>query len=136
MKKLIIIFVLIIQGCHYKKGELLIVNSSKEKLLYELYYHKNLTKYDVYNRYQNVYYLDNYKILNPQDSIRPLLIGSLKYSIETISKDSTLTVALFNKDSVKKYGWDEIMVKKNYKKYIYKIRQLDSLGWKITYDGR
>lgn len=130
-----IIFFQILFSCHYQHRELKIMNNSNEVVYYETYFHKNLDKYDVYNKYQKVYYLENYKVLNPKDSVRPANRSAWSYDIETISKDSTLTVAFFNKDTVKKIGWDKMILLKKFKKVTYSVRELDSLNWTITYDG-
>ncbi|CAA9201278.1 hypothetical protein FLA105534_03510 [Flavobacterium bizetiae] len=43
---------------------------------------------------------------------------------------------IIKKDSVDKYGWETIFRKNIYnKKYLFKIEDLDSLNWTITYDG-
>ncbi|WP_026714012.1 hypothetical protein [Flavobacterium daejeonense] len=128
-----IIFFQLLFSCHYQHHELKIVNNSNEIVYYETYFHKDLDKYDVYNKYQKVYYLEDYKVLNPKDSIRPANQSAWSYDIETISKDSTLTVAFFSRAAVKKYGWDKIILLKKYKTYTYNIKQLDSMNWVVEH---
>lgn len=130
-----IIFFQLLSSCHYQHQELKIINNSNEVVYYETYFHKDLDKYDVYNKYQKVYYLDNDLVLNSRDSIRSVNRSAWSYDIETISKDSTLTVAFFNRDTVRKMGWDKMILLKKYKKVTYSVKQLDSLNWTITYDG-
>jgi hypothetical protein len=137
MKKwIIIIFVSgLFLGCHYNNGGLKIYNNSNEYLYFEVYFHKDLEKNDVYNKYEKVYYLDDDVVLKPQDSVRPVHRGSWKYNIETTSKDSTLTVVFFNRDSIKKYGWDKIIESKNYKIQTYKVNDLERIRWNVEYNG-
>lgn len=130
-----IIFSQLLCGCHYQHHELKIENNSNEVIYYETYFHKDLDKYDVYNKYQKVYYLEDDLVLNPRDSVRPANRSAWSYDMQTISKDSTLTVAFFNRDTVRKMGWDKMILLKNYKKVTYSVKQLDSLNWTITYDG-
>jgi hypothetical protein len=131
-----IVFFQLLFSCHYQHHELKIVNNSTEVIYYETYFHSDLDKYDVYNKYQKVYYLEDYKVLNSKDSIRPANRSAWSYDIETVSKDSTLTVAFYNRDTVSKIGWDKMILLKNYKKVTYSVKQLDSLNWTIVYDGK
>ncbi|MDD5150460.1 MAG: hypothetical protein PHC28_08240 [Flavobacterium sp.] len=51
-------------------------------------------------------------------------------------EDKKARLFIVQKDSVDKYGWKEIFKKNIYnKKYLFTIKDLDSLNWTITYDG-
>lgn len=122
-------------SCQYQHNELKIINKSNEVVYYETYFHSNLVKNDVFNKFQKIYYLDYQEALNPQDSVRPANKNSWNYDIVSNSKDSTLTVAFFNKDTVKKYGWDKIIKEKKYKIFTYKTKNLKDLNWIVEYKG-
>lgn len=52
-------------------------------------------------------------------------------------EDKKARLFIVQKDSVDKYGWKEIFKKNIYnKKYYLTIKDLDSLNWTITYDGK
>jgi hypothetical protein len=51
-------------------------------------------------------------------------------------EDKKARLFIVHKDSVDKYGWKEIFKRNIYnKKYLFTIKDLDSLNWIITYDG-
>jgi hypothetical protein len=51
-------------------------------------------------------------------------------------EDKKARLFIVHKDSVDKYGWKVIFKKNIYnKKYLFTIKDLDSLNWTITYDG-
>jgi hypothetical protein len=100
--------------------------------------------YDEYLHDENTY------ILTREDSINKFVFLEIKPNInmntndrprnwdlyfESIN-DKKMRLFIIEKDSVDKYGWKEILNKNIYnKKYLFTIKDLDSLNWTITYDG-
>lgn len=101
--------------------------------------------YDEYLRDPKAY------VYTKEDSINKFVFLEIKPNIKMDSNDrprnwdlyfesiddKKVRLFIIKKDSVDKYGWKEIFKKNIYnKKYLFTIKDLDSLNWKITYDGK
>jgi hypothetical protein len=73
--------------------------------------------------------------LPKEDVISIIVLPFWEEYIKTCDNQK-LRYYIIKKDSVDKYGWKEIFKKNIYnKKYLFTIKDLDSLNWSITYDG-
>lgn len=139
--KYIFVFLLLI-GCNFNnsfKKDLLLINSSNKNICYYLTYSKVLEKQDIYNEYRDEYFLDLiwYFNIRRNDSIRPIhpvVRGSQtwRHNIKEYSPDSTLHLYIFPIDTVKKYSWQRVYDEKKYTQHKYRIKDLDSMNWKIV----
>lgn len=72
--------------------------------------------------------------LPKEDVISIIVLPFWEEYIKTCDNQK-LRYYIIKKDSVDKYGWKEIFKKNIYnKKYLFTIKDLDSLNWSITYD--
>ncbi len=113
--------------------KLLLKNESRDTIFYRFLYDTTLEV-----GYVNYLQDAPHSKLAPIDSVRPWIArksDGLINNINSISKDSALHGFYFNTDTVKKYGWPNII---KYHKYItetYTVKQLDSLRWYILFDN-
>jgi len=119
--------------CDTPDRKLLISNLSKDTIYYRLLY-DTLVKEENVKYLQDVYYMK----ISANDSFRPAFVrrgDNWEYMINHESKDSSLNVFYFNADTVRKYDWKNIIQFRKYQRFSYKVKDLDSLHWSITYYG-
>ena len=132
MKKLVsvILFFLLLSCMDTTENRMITLYNKHREVCYCFFYNKELSS--------KGYYLDKhsfYPELVKQDSsclldiVRPRWE---KYIDE--SSDKKLKIYVIEKDSVNKYGWENIFAKNIYnKKYNLTIDDLDEQDWKIYY---
>jgi len=79
-----------------------------------------------------------YLTVTPGDSGYPLFARkgeNWAYKINTICQDSLLRLFIFDADTTRKYGWENIIKLKKYFRFDLSVKELDSLHWHVTYTG-
>ena len=68
------------------------------------------------------------------DSQNIVIPGSQKqWTFEALkSKDSTLSIFVFNYDTVLNNNWDSLILRKAYKRIDTKLSDLEKLGWRVV----
>jgi hypothetical protein len=125
MKKIIIILTIFITlSCDTSNRKLLLINNCSNILYYRL-----LTDTVLFNE------LYIFKVL-PYASVRPVFTsggeGAWEYSINNMSKDSTLHIYFFKTDQLN----DSIIKGRFYKRLDFKVRDLKQLHWVVFYNSR
>lgn len=130
MKKLTLFFVLILSGCHYHQDKLKIYNNSKE----DIHYFPMLKDRKIGN-YHALSVGGNIKSME-QDS--PKLRGDISGYLKQKEFDNVLYIVFFDEKYLKYASENEgkIVYDKRFNVDKYSLKQLDSLDWNITYDGR
>lgn len=148
-KGFVFFIVFILTGCMDRlDNRYLTIANNSDKVIYNIISPNESLNgsghYDEYLRDEKTY------IYTREDSINKFVFLEIKPNInmntndrprnwdlyfESIN-DKKMRLFIIDKDSVDKYGWKEIFKKNIYnKKYLFTIKDLDSLNWKITYDG-
>lgn len=129
MKKLILFFGLIFFGCHYHTDKLKIINNS----IKEIYYRPMLK-----DPKDGIYYGFGGGNIKPGEQHSPKLIGQIWYKMEQKESDKFLYVIFFDKKYMEYVFQNEqkIIYDKRFKVQKYSLKELDSLNWTITYDGK
>ncbi len=114
----------------YDNRVLLVENNSKENI-YTLIYYDELNVYKS-SPYEFSGLFKDSLLLNTKKEInRPSDWKSYSKIL-----DNNIRLYIINKDSVDKYGWEGIYKHNIYnKKYLLDMDVLDSLNWKIEYNG-
>ena len=130
MRKLVLFSVLILFGCHYHTDKLKIINNSEK----EIYYFPMLKDPE-----DNVYYgVSMGGNIKSNEEHSPKLIGQIWHKMEQKESDKILYVVFFDKKYMEYVFENEekIVYDKRFKVQKYPLKQLDSLNWTITYDGK
>jgi hypothetical protein len=130
MKKYCSFFiVMFLISCDITNFKLMLFNNTDKIVYFQLSYDTIITN--------NKEYLENSKIF-PDDSIRPHFArggkGAWEYHINDKSKDSTLRIFFFMSDTVRYYGWDNVINKGKFKRMDFKVKDLDSMDWAVVYE--
>ena len=146
-KFLILLFLFIFYSCDKLDTQELLVKNSSDKIIFSiLSKNDNMNEAGFYYEYQN-----GFDETKRGDYDAPFIFEEIKkgQTIENHDRprfwinyfkeleDKKARLFIVQKDSVDKYGWKEIFKKNIYnKKYYLTMKQLDSLNWTITYDGK
>ncbi len=134
MKKLFYMLLLLSLGCmdEFEKRDILIKNNS-DKVIYPLI-SKNESLRDPYITYNDTL-IENFFGINTfsKGKIKDKPRNWDSYIAQ--SSEQKLHLFIISSDSVRKYGWREVLNKRTYTKY-YKlnIKDLDSLKWQINFE--
>ena len=122
MRKIFIMLVLIVcSSCDINNQKLLLINKNSSPIYFCLLTDTTLSED-----------LQLYKV-SANDSIKPNFTrggkGAWEYSINHDSRDSTLHIFIFKADSIT----DEIIKNKRFKRFDYKIKDLEAINWIIVF---
>lgn len=148
IEKILFVFLLFNSFCScdkYDTRELLVKNSSDKVIFSILSENDKMNDAGFYYEYQN-----GFDETQRGDYDAPFIFTEIKTGQITANydtprfwdnyfqrlEDKKARLFIVQKDSVDKYGWKEVFKKNIYnKKYLFTIKDLDSLNWTITYDG-
>ena len=124
MKKTFYYFLILFtfSSCDPSCQKLMFVNNTSDSIFYRLLTDTILK--------QNYYIYS----IGPNDSTKPLFVmggcGAWEYKINKESMDSTLYVFVLKTDKLN----DSIISNHEYKRFDFKVKDLDSLKWRIVYN--
>jgi len=112
----------------YYDGRLKIVNQSDKVICFD---HEVDTILDVPSINKKEYFIR--ERIEPGDTKRVILPGSsTKWIMEvSSSRDSTLSIFVFDYDQVLKHDWDSLRLNKKYKRLDYKLKDLNKNDWTV-----
>ena len=106
--------------CDINNQKLQLTNRTDDPIYYEL-------KTDTFlNTEMQLYRAD------PNETVKPNFVmggdGAWEYEINNHSNDSTLYIFIFSTDKIT----DKVIKNRNYKRFDYKVKDLEALDWKIV----
>lgn len=130
---LFILVAIIFSHCVFDADDLKLsfYNRSSQAIYYRLKVDTVLAIKDV-DYLESVHYLE----VNTGDSARPLFARKgegWERKLNEVSKDSTFRLYVFQVDTVKRYGWRNIIESRRYDRLDFTADDLDRLNWKIVY---
>ena len=110
----------------------IITHNKSQKSIYCFYLNRDLIKMDGPPKYS----FPPYETKANSDDCNLIVKPRWEEYIKTCDEQK-IRYYIIKKDSIDKYGWKEIFSKNIYnKKYLFTIKDLDSLNWTITYDDK
>lgn len=80
---------------------------------------------------------DNYYLISPKSTANAALTSQMWEAIANESKDGKVYFFFFLKDTLTKYGWEEIVIGTKYAgKASYTINEMKKRGWTINYPAK
>jgi hypothetical protein len=129
MTRLLSALVLLVLGaCDYYDGRLKIINHSDKVICFD---HEVDTILDVPSINKKEFFIR--QRIEPGDTNRVVLPGSETKWIMEVSngKDSTLSIFVFDYESVLKNDWDTLRMNKKYRRLDYKLEDLNKNNWTV-----
>lgn len=127
-KLLSILPLLILISCDYYDRRLKIINQSDKAICFD---YEVDTFLDMPSINKKEYFIS--ARIEPGDTNRVILPGSsTKWIMEvSSSKDSTLSIFVFDYDQVLNNNWDTLRIRKKYKRLDYKLDELNKNNWTV-----
>ncbi len=122
---LLILLPLVMLGCERVDEKLLLVNNTNKSI----YYYSLLDTGDLFNRVE-------FEQISSHDSSHPFSglgggDGIWEYKINNVSPDSTLYIWVFDSSEINNRNFEGATKYRKYTKLKYKVKDLDSLKWRI-----
>ena len=144
MKPIYFLFVaiLMIQSCVYDppyKGDqrFKIINHSKMDIYTFASLDTNLNELLFNNHDENKWTFTAgkpYDSINIGDTIHLRRVSNWDYMLSLNSKDSSIYIYIFHKNTVKQHGWEYVVNNKLYsKRFHLKEKELKTMQWKVIY---
>lgn len=146
MKKVLLILLTFVAGCSgcYTKTKITIVNNSKIKIFFfQISSPKKDEICQCFSDYSNskTFFRDGVKYDGKNHTILPNDTFMFSHpsweSVIVDCEDKKITISLFNADSLKEFTWDEMYGQEKWiKQYRLTKPELDSMNWRIVFDGK
>jgi hypothetical protein len=134
--KIILFFflILVFTKCDFTDNKLTLVNNS-EQAIYYLAYPDTIVNIKSVENFSEI----PYRKIKSGDSTHPIFArlneGGYKNKVKKYGQEKKLHMFYFSVDSVNKYGWNNLLKSRIYKRNSFSISALDSLNWRIYFEN-
>lgn len=127
--KIIFINFIILYSCDFRENRFITISNDSNSIIYTFYTNNDISKNGGNTSYEE---LINSKSVGMNVIERPTWEEYLKSC-----DNHKIRFYIIKKDSVDKYGWNNIYTNEIYnKKYLFTIEDLNKINWKIIYDDK
>ena len=120
-------------ACDKAPEKLILINDTENAVYYQL--HTDTVPF-VYANYDPKTQYEQYYLLYPNDTVRPLFVmggkGAWAYKINKEAVDSALHIFILSTYQIT----DEIIKNREYERLSFTVKELDLLNWTVVYRGQ